>query len=65
MSVTQIEAAIATLPHNELAELLSWLDEYRASVWDKQIEGDLQAGRLDKLLAEVDSECESESVRPL
>jgi len=33
--------------------------------WDKQIEDDLEAGRLDALLAEVDKEYEAELAQPL
>ncbi len=65
MSVQEIEAAIARLPVGELAELATWLEEYRARLWDKQIEDDLEAGRLDALLAEVDREYEAGLSRPL
>ena len=33
--------------------------------WDKQIEDDLDAGRLDALLAEIDAEYEAGLARPL
>ncbi len=56
MTVTEIESAIAQLPPKELAQLMIWLQEYHAQVWDKQIEEDLEAGRLDAILAEVDKE---------
>ena len=59
MSVKEIEAAIRQLPAKELEELLSWLADYRAQVWDRQIEDDLEQGRLDALLSEVDREIES------
>ena len=59
MSVKEIEAAISQLPAKEVTELMSWLAEHHAPVWDKQIEHDLEAGRLDALLAEVDKEYEA------
>lgn len=59
MSVQEIEVAIMQLPAEELVELSNWLEEYRAQVWDRQIEADLEAGRLDALLAEVDAEYEA------
>jgi hypothetical protein len=65
MSIQEIEAAIVRLPAEELAELMVWLEEYHAQVWDKQIEEDLEAGRLDALLTEVDNEYKSGSSRPL
>lgn len=65
MSVKEIEAAITKLPREDLAELMAWLEAYRAQVWDRQIEGDLEAGRLDALLAEVDREYEAGLSQPL
>lgn len=65
MGVKQIEEAITQLPPKELAELASWLEDYHAQVWDKQIEEDLEAGRLDALLTEVDEECEAGLTEPL
>ncbi len=52
MSVKEVKIAIAQLSPKELAELMAWLEEYHAQIWDKQIEEDLEAGRLDALLAE-------------
>lgn len=52
MGVKQIERAIAQLPASELAELVSWLEDDHAQVWDTYIEQDLDAGRLDSVLAE-------------
>ena len=65
MSVQEIESAIAKLPSDELAELMAWLDDFRARAWDEQIEDDLEAGRLDALLAEVDAEHQAGLSRPL
>ena len=65
MSVTEIESAISQLPVSDLAELMGWLERYHEQVWDRQIEDDLEAGRLDALLAEVDKEHEAGLARPL
>ena len=65
MSVTEIESAIAQLPAKEVAELMAWLQNYHEQVWDRQIEDDLEAGRLDTLLAEVDEEHRAGLARPL
>lgn len=65
MDIKEIEAAIAQLPAKDVVELLSWLEEYHAQVWDRQIEEDLDAGRLDAVLAEVDAEYEAGQARPL
>lgn len=64
-SVREIEAAISHLPANELAELMAWLQEYHADAWDRQIEADLEAGRLDALLSEVEREYQAGLSRPL
>jgi hypothetical protein len=65
MSVTEIQAAITELTSDDLADLMNWLDDYQAKLWDKQIDEDLQAGRLDKILAEVDKEYETGLTEPL
>jgi hypothetical protein len=56
MSIREIVAAIVQLPAKELSELTEWLIEYRARSWDSEIEKDLEDGRLDQLLDEVDKE---------
>ncbi len=65
MSVKEIESAITQLPTNDLAELMAWLENYNAQMGDKQIEEDLEAGRLDPLLAEIDKEYEAGLDQPL
>ena len=65
MSVKEIEVAITQLPVEKLVELSTWLEEYQAQVWDEQIEKDLETGRLDALLAEVDAEYEAGLAQPL
>jgi hypothetical protein len=56
MSVAEIESAIAQLPATDFAELMAWLQEYRQRAWDRQIEDDLAAGRLDELIAGAEAE---------
>lgn len=65
MSIKEIEAAITELPPQEVAELMSWLAERHSQLWDTQIEDDLEAGRLDTLLAEVEKEYEAGLAKPL
>jgi len=65
MSVKEIEMIIERLSAKELAELMAWLEKHHAQVWDKEIAQDLEAGRLDALLAEVDKEYEAGLGRPL
>ncbi len=65
MSVQEIEAAITQLSAQDLAKLMAWLEEYHAQVWDRQIEEDLDAGRLDHLLAKVEQEYQAGLAEPL
>jgi len=65
MSVQEIETAITRLPVRDVTELMSWLAEFHALSWDKQIEYDLDSGKLDALLAEVDKEYEAGLAQPL
>jgi hypothetical protein len=65
MSIKEIETAISQLPAKDVAELFAWLTEYHAQLWDKQIEDDLNAGRLDALLEEVEGEYKAGLAEPL
>ena len=65
MSIAEIESAIAQLPAKEFAELMAWLQKHYNNMWDKQIEDDLAAGRLDNLIADAEDEYRQGSARPL
>ena len=65
MSITEIEAAIVQLPAEEVDKLMSWLENHHAEIWGRQIANDLNAGRLDALLDEVDKEIEAGLATPL
>ncbi|MBV8487142.1 MAG: hypothetical protein JO161_02570 [Planctomycetaceae bacterium] len=65
MDVEQIQAAILNLQPDEFKDLMAWLGSYCAQAWDKQIAEDLESGRLDPLLAEVDKEYDAGLARPL
>lgn len=65
MSVQEIEIAITQLNGEELNQLDSWLADYKNQQWDKQIEDDFNAGRLDALLDEADAEYEQGLTKPL
>jgi hypothetical protein len=47
--IEKIEAEIRALSTNELAVLRSWLNEYDAQLWDKEMEADASSGKLDAL----------------
>ena len=65
MDVKEIETAIAQLPPAKVAELAHWFDEFRARLWDQQIEQDLDNGRLKTLLDEAKDDLESGRCKPL
>ncbi len=49
MSLQELEHAVQTLPAPEFQEFSAWFDEWRADQWDRQIERDALAGKLDHL----------------
>jgi hypothetical protein len=49
MTLSDLENAVAGLPPDELAKFRAWFAEFDAEVWDRQIEEDIRAGRLDAL----------------
>ena len=65
MSLQEIETAISQLPANELSELVDWLAAHHAQVWDQRIANDLESGRLDKVLEEVDRDYQAGLAQPL
>ncbi len=52
-SIEQIEEAVKALSTTELERFRSWFAEFEAEVWDRQIEDDIAAGRLDALADEA------------
>lgn len=65
VDMLEIEIAVTQLTPKDLARLIKWLDDYRAQMWDKQIEEDVEGGRLNAVLAEVDAEYAAGSSQPL
>lgn len=54
--VDELKAEIERLPSEDVAELFRWLAEKDWARWDKEIENDSQAGRLDFLMREAREE---------
>ena len=52
-SVAEIQQAITSLPKAEYARLIHWLQEYDWEEWDREIEADVEAGKLDFLAERV------------
>jgi hypothetical protein len=56
MSLAEIKAAVSNLSRETLAEFRKWFIEFDAEAWDKEIEQDVAAGRLDAIVREVDED---------
>lgn len=61
----QIEESIASLSDDELRRLSAWFDELRWQRWDRQLDDDVAAGRLDRLVADAKAEIAAGKTRPL
>ena len=63
MSVTELEAAIRTLPKEELARFNAWYQGFIDEQWDEQIRQDVSAGKLDFLIEEAREEREAGTLK--
>ncbi|MCC3535359.1 MAG: hypothetical protein JGK03_14350 [Microcoleus sp. PH2017_25_DOB_D_A] len=54
MKIAELKIAVKQLPQNELAEFFEWLEEFQESLWDRQIEEDLKAGKFDPLIRQAE-----------
>ena len=52
-TVQEIQAAVSQLSPADLAAFREWYAEFDASLWDRQLEADVAAGRLDQLADEA------------
>jgi hypothetical protein len=64
-TIEEIKLAIEQLSLSERAELERWLHGWTDDAWDQQIRADAGAGKLDRLLAEVDAEIDRGNLRDL
>jgi hypothetical protein len=46
-TLQEVQEAIHQMPKEQLAAFRAWFAEFDAAEWDRQIEGDVRAGRLD------------------
>ncbi len=61
----QIEKSVAELSSDELKAFAVWFEALQADLWDKQIEADADAGRLDKLAEQALADHRAGRTRPL
>lgn len=52
-TVQKIELAVSALSREELAHFREWFQAFDAEVWDRQLEVDVAAGKLDHLAEEA------------
>lgn len=64
-TVTEIKQAILNLSKTEYAKLIEWLYELEEEAWDKEVEADSAAGRLEFLKAEADAAKQSGALEEL
>jgi hypothetical protein len=65
MSVEELQAAVAQLPAEELDRFSQWFEEFVADQWDRRIEADILAGRLDAAGRRADLDFEAGRCTPL
>ena len=65
MSLDKLETAVTQLGEVELTAFARWFEEYLADAWDRRIEADIQAGRLDEAGRRADADFEAGRCKPL
>ena len=65
MSVEDLESGVSRLSEAELARFREWFEEFEADQWDRQIEADIAAGRLDAAGKQADEDFEAGRCRPI
>ena len=63
--MTEIQQAITKLSPAEQHRLARWFEDALEDAWDAQIGKDVQAGRLDALLAHAEADIAAGRVKPL
>ena len=51
-TVAEIAGAVKRLPKKDLVKFRKWFVDYDATAWDRQIESDQSAGRLEAMIRE-------------
>ena len=64
-TVQEIETAIQKLTPQEIKAVADWLQEFREELWDKQIDADAAAGKLDRFADKALEDHRAGRVKPL
>jgi hypothetical protein len=65
MPLEEIEKQITQLSPEELKKFSAWFDDYMADEWDRQIERDVNEGKFDPLIAQLDANFQAGLCKPL
>jgi hypothetical protein len=65
MTIEDIERAVAGLAPEELAKFRAWFEAFEAERFDRKIERDIKAGKLDQLAGEALAEFRAGRAREL
>jgi hypothetical protein len=61
----QITKSVEALEGDDFKEFAKWFEELQADRWDRQIEADAKAGKLDRFADEALKELDAGRTRPL
>ena len=64
-TVAEVENALRGMPLPDARSVAAWLQEYLDAQWDRQIDGDIAAGRLDKLAEQSLANYRAGNMKPL
>ena len=64
-TVQEIVSAVSQLSKEALASFREWFDEFDAETWDKQLEDDVMAGKLDNLADQAISDFQAGKCKEL
>jgi len=65
MSLDELESAVSRLGEVELTAFARWFEEYLADAWDRRLEADVKAGRLEDAGRRADADFEAGRCKPL
>ncbi len=65
MNIEELEAAVAHLAPSDLTRFSQWFEEFMADQWDRKIESDILAGRLDAAGKRADQDFEAGRCTPV
>jgi hypothetical protein len=64
MTVQELQDTVAHLSDDDLATFSEWFEEFMAEQWDRQIEADVRAGRLDAAGRRADADLDAGRCTP-